>query len=453
LKKFSMTSSTKFSADCLGCADPEPSEGNYFVSSYPPFSCWNREQLDRVPIVFDKPCLAATKVPLGLYLHVPFCAERCHYCYYRSYAKPTHEEMDRYIDALLTELATYAQRPAIANRPVDFVYFGGGTPSLLAAGQIERLFDGVEELFSFDSVREVTFECAPQSATAERLRVLRDVGVTRISLGVQQLDDAVLQQSGRIHRVENVERAWARIEPLDFSIVNLDLMAGLIGETDETFFRSLERIIAMGPQSVTIYLLEIPANTPLFQAIQEHRIDQPAAAWDVKRDRLRRAFERLEQGAYTVRSAYSAVREPDACRFVYQDAQYRGADLLGVGVSSFSYMDGVHYQNQASLDRYLQSVAEDGHARARACVLADDERMVREFVLQLKLGGASTAYFQKKFGIHVAKHFATPLSKCENHGWLQVDESGVTLTRDGLLRVDRLIPHFYLPQHCGKAYW
>ena len=448
-----MTTPTDPAADCQGCEAPEPSEGNYFVSSYPPFSCWNQEQLDKLPAAFDKPGIDAAEIPLGLYLHVPFCAERCHYCYYRSYAQPTHDQTDHYIDVLQAELTTYAQAPSVKGRLLDFAYFGGGTPSLLTVRQIQRLFDGVKKQFPFDSAREVTFECAPQSATSDRLRVLRDVGVTRISMGVQQLDDEVLRKSGRIHRVENVERAWERLEPLEFPIVNLDLMVGLVGESDESFFCSLDRIIAMGPPSVTIYLLEIPPNTPLYHALQEHQIEQPPATWDVKRDRLRRAFEQLEQSGYAIRSAYAAVRDPYICRFVYQDAQYHGADLLGLGVASFSYFDGTHYQNQASLDRYLQSVSEHGHARARAYGLADDERMVREFILQLKLGSVSAAYFQDKFGVNVAKYFAAPLSDGETHGWLTVDDSGVTLTREGLLRVDRLIPSFYLPRHQEKTYW
>ena len=448
-----MITPSESTGDCLGCEAPEPSEGNYFVSSYPPFSSWNKEQLDRLPTVFDKPCRDVVDVPLGLYLHVPFCAERCHYCYYRSYDRPTHDQTDHYVDVLLDELASYARAPAVAGRPVDFVYFGGGTPSLLAAHQIERLFDGVKQHFPLDAVREVTFECAPQSATIDRLRVLRDVGVTRISMGVQQLDDDVLRKSGRIHRVEHVERAWERVAPLGFPVVNLDLMVGLVGETEESFFGSLDRIIAMSPSSVTIYLLEIPPNTPLFRALQAHQIEQLPAAWDVKRARMGRAFEQLEQSGYAIRSAYAAVRDAELCRFVYQDAQYHGADLLGLGVASFSYFGGVHYQNQGSLDRYLQSVSDHGHARARAYELSDDERMVREFVLQLKLGGVSAAYFLKKFAVNVAEHFAAPLAASEQSGWLKVDERGVRLTRDGLLRVDRLIPSFYLPQHRDKAYW
>ncbi|MCA9180355.1 MAG: hypothetical protein KDA51_02860 [Planctomycetales bacterium] len=122
-------------------------------------------------------------------------------------------------------------------------------------------------------------------------------------------------------------------------------------------------------------------------------------------------------------------------------------------MSSFSYFDGVHYQNQASLYRYLLSVSDHGHARARAYELADDERMVRELVLQLKLCSVSAAYFQKNFGINVAQHFAAPLDEFEKRGWLKVDDCRVTLTRDGLLRVDRFIPSFYLPEHQDNTYW
>ena len=440
--------------DCSGCDAPEPSAGNYFVSSYPPFSCWSKDQLGAVDWALEQPRFENNdEAPLGLYVHVPFCAERCHYCYYRSYAKPTHDQTDHYIEALLTELAGYAQVPAVAGRPLDFVYFGGGTPSLLAPTQIQRLFDGVNRALPLDQAREICFECAPQSATDDRLRVLRDAGVTRISLGVQQLDDEVLTQSGRIHRVEHVERAWSRIEPLGFPIVNLDLMVGLVGETDESFFRSLERIIEMGPMSVTIYLLEIPANTPLFHALQENRIEQLPAGWDVKRDRLRRGFERLEQSGYSIRSAYAAVRDVKRGRFVYQEAQYHGADLLAVGVSSFGYFGGVHYQNHASLDGYLQRVTDSGHSRIRAVRLSDQERMVREFILQLKLGGASAAEFRDKFGVSLSEQFAIPLKECSERGWLISDGHGVRLTRDGLLRIDRLLPAFYLPQHLGKTYW
>ncbi len=436
----------------------EPMVGNYFVSTYPPFSCWKSDHVDEVQRVLDAPRDINAEAPLGLYVHVPFCAERCDYCYYRSYAQPTHWQTDRYIAALLAELAIYGASPAVAGRPLDFAYFGGGTPSLLTARQIQRLLDGVHSIFSLSGAREVTFECAPQTATVDRLAVLRDAGVTRISVGVQQLDDKVLAKSGRIHRVDQVRRAYAQIKPFGFAVVNLDLMVGLVGETDDSFFTSLDRIIEMRPMSVTIYLLEIPPNTPLFQALRDHAtgdrpLDNPPASWDVKRGRLARAFERLEQHGYTVRSAYAAVRDAKLGRFIYQEAQYHGADLLGAGVSSFSYLGGAHYQNHASLEAYLESLSRGQLPHARACLLSEEERMVREFILQLKLGSAGAKYFRDRFGVCLEQRFETPLTEFAERGYLRVDRDAVTLTRDGLLRVDRLIPAFYLPQHRGKTYW
>ncbi len=181
-----MATSADSPLDCSGCEGVEPTAGNYFVSTYPPFSAWNREQVVKVPHVLGHESSAQDSVPLGIYVHVPFCAECCHYCYYRSYDKPTREQTDQYVDTVLKELAGYAQEPAVAGRSLDFLYFGGGTPSLLSASQIRRLLEGVLRLFPFDSAREITFECAPQSATRDRLMVLGDLDITRISVGVQQ---------------------------------------------------------------------------------------------------------------------------------------------------------------------------------------------------------------------------------------------------------------------------
>lgn len=399
------------------------------------------------------PCANVNEVPLGLYLHVPFCVERCHYCYYRSYAKPTPAQIEQYIDALLTELKQYASTPAIAHRPLDFAYFGGGTPSLLSAAQIERLLGGVKALFPWNHAREISFECAPKSVTADRLAALRAAGVTRLSVGVQQMDDVVLAKSGRVHRVADVERAWGLIEPLAFPVVNLDLMVGLVGETDESFFSGLQRVISFSPMSVTIYLLEIPRNTPLYHALQTQQLSDSLVVWEVKRRRLAAAFTELERHGYVVRSAYSAVRDPQQGRFIYQEAQYHGADLLGAGVASFSYIGGVHFQNHAALERYLDCIAAGNPARARAYSLTDQDRMVREFVLQLKLGGVRRNEFERKFGVSIEQQFGASLQEFTKRQWLHVDADGVTLSREGLLRVDRLIPACYLPPHREQTYW
>ena len=171
----------------------EPVEGSYFVSAYPPFSCWTGQAADEALRRLSERSPKPAAESLGLYVHVPFCAQRCDYCYFRSYAGRPNSEKAIYVDALIEEAALCRSLPAFHGRTVSFVYFGGGTPSLLVEWQIRKLLVDLQTLFPWDRVEEVTFECAPKSVTPGKLRLLRDLGVTRLSLGVQQFDDAVLR--------------------------------------------------------------------------------------------------------------------------------------------------------------------------------------------------------------------------------------------------------------------
>lgn len=447
---------TRVACELMSSGDPaaaEPVEGNYFVAAYPPFSCWRKDLAGAVPGLLGRAEPTASKAAFGLYVHVPFCAHRCEYCYYHARADQTREQMDRYLDALLQELTLYGRQPAFAGRKVGFVYFGGGTPSLLPTDSLHRLLTGMKAVFPWTAVEEVTFECAPRSVNRRKLRELREAGVNRISLGIQQLDDKVLRLNGRVHLVADVERAWAEIELAGFEEANIDLIVGLVGETEVPFRASLERVLEMGPDSVTLYQLEIPPNTPLYRSLREGTHAELLPSWETKRARLAYAFARLEKAGYTLRSAYAAARRGRHRRFTYQEEQYRGADLLGLGVSSFSYVAGVHYQNFSSHQAYLASLCDGRLPIDRAYLLNAEERLVREFVLQLKLGRVEVGPFRDKFGIDIRERFAEPLRRCADQGWLTCDGQAVTLTREGLLRADRMLPAFYLPEHQGLHYW
>jgi oxygen-independent coproporphyrinogen-3 oxidase len=428
---------------------PEPEAGNYFVSTYPPFSCWTTEAADELRRWLARPPEGASP-PLGLYVHIPFCVERCQYCYYLSH-DDRFGDVDAYLDALVGEWSIYSRTAALTGRPLDFVYFGGGTPSVLSTARLRSLIDGLQRLSDWSTAREISFECAPKSVTAEKMRLLRDAGVTRLSLGIQQMDDHVLEANGRVHLVADVERAYAHIRHAGFDVVNLDLIVGLVGESDDSFFGSLERVIGLAPESITIYQLEIPLNTPLYRSMQQGA-KVHAAEWPLKHARLRAALSGLEAAGYTVRSGYSAVRDPDRHRFVYQDEQYRGADLVGLGASAFSHLGGINQQNLASLAAYLGVRANGDLPLWRAYALSLMERMVREFVLQLKLGAVRAAPFHAKFGVNVLEAFAEPLALARERGWIETTDAEVVVTRKGLLRIDRLLPAFYLPEHRDVRY-
>jgi oxygen-independent coproporphyrinogen-3 oxidase len=428
--------------------ETEPQTGNYFVAAYPPFSVWSAKQVSAFHEALNRP----RSGPVGIYVHLPFCPQKCDYCYYLSYTRQNPSVVDRYIDAVIGEMELYGQHAAVKGRPASFVYFGGGTPSTLSDDQLLRLVDGLKRVVSWEQVEEVTFECAPRSVREDFLETMREAGVTRVSMGVQSFDDELLKTNGRVHLAEDVVRAFKRIQTLKFDQVNLDLMCGLIGETDEQWRDSVRKVIELGPDSVTIYQTEIPANTRLFRELKDGVLPAEPVSWDTKRARLDYGFRELERAGYSVASAYNAIKNPQRHQFLYQDHLWRGEDMLGLGVAAFGYIDGVHFQNENTLEKY-ETAVEGGRVPVnRAYALSVHDRLVREFVLQLKLGEVAVEPFRRRFGVEIKDAFSGPLRALSSKGFLSFDDSSVRLTRLGLLRVDRLLPLFYDPRFHDVRY-
>lgn len=425
--------------------------GNYFISNYPPYSFWKPEGVPDVHAALARP--PAPGVPLGLYVHIPFCRKRCHFCYFKVYTDKDSAAIRGYLEALLQEFALYTAQPGIRDRKPRFVYFGGGTPSYLSADQLRLLTDGLKARLPWDDVEEVTFECEPGTLTDHKLQVIRELGVTRLSLGIENFDDHLLELNGRAHHRREIERAYHHARTVGFPQINIDLIAGMLEETDANWTDCVRRTIALEPDSVTIYEMEIPFNTTIYQRMKaEGRLVAPVADWETKRRWVHQAFEALEQAGYTVASAYTAVRHPARTRFVYRDRLWAGADLLSLGVASFGHLGGTHYQNQHDFDPYVQAVQSGRLPIFRALTPTREERLIREFILQLKLGKTRRAYFRDKFGVDPAEAFARPLETLRNRGVLSVDAEWVQLNRTGLLQVDRLLPEFFLPQHQNSRY-
>src|SRR5438034_2755762 len=376
--------------------------GNYFVSNYPPFSFWKPEFVPEVYAAMDRPPSTLNhqpSTPLGLYVHVPFCRRRCHFCYFKVYTDKDSSEIKAYIDAVLRELSLYAAKPFIGRRKPDFIYFGGGTPSYLSVDQLAHLTDGMKSSLPWDEVEEVTFEAEPGTLTDHKLRAIRDMGVTRLSLGVENFDDHILEINGRAHHSKEIARAYGYARELNFPQINIDLIAGMVEETDANWRDCVRKTIEMSPDSVTIYEMEIPYNTTIYQQMKaEGKLVAPVADWETKRGWGKYAFAELEKNGYHVGSAYTAVKDPERTKFVYRDRLWAGADLLALGVASFGHIGGTHYQNQHDFEPYVARLDAGELPIFRALTPTSEERLIREFVLQLKLGHVSRAYFKNKFG-------------------------------------------------------
>jgi len=227
----------------------------------------------------------------------------------------------------------------------------------------------------------------------------------------------------------------------------------MVEETDANWRDCVRKTVEMSPDSVTIYEMEIPYNTTIYKQMKaEGKLAAPVADWDTKRGWVNHAFNELEKAGYTVTSAYTAVKDPQRTKFIYRDRLWAGADLLSLGVASFGHVNGTHYQNHHDFDPYVTRVEKGELPIHRALTPSDDERFIREFVLQLKLGHVSRDYFKKKFGVEPTERFSAPLQTLKDWGFISVEGDVIRLNREGLLQVDRLLHEFFLPQHRNVRY-
>ena len=431
----------------MSAAEPT-TVGNFFISNYPPYSFWREDLTGEVERALAGP---PSDAPIGLYVHLPFCRKRCDFCYYKVYTDKNAAQIRRYLDGLLAELEAYTDAPYLAGRELDFVYFGGGTPSYLSSEQLRALFEGLRERMGWDAAREVAFECEPGTLQEGKVHLLKELGVTRLSLGVENFDADILELNNRAHRAVEIERAWGYIQDAGFQQVNIDLIAGMVGETDANWTRCIDRTIELDPDCVTIYQMEVPYNTTIYQRMKDgSEREAPVADWPTKRRWVTEAWGRLEAAGYTVGSATTA-HKPGAA-FVYRDALWHGADMLALGVSSFGHLGGVHYQNEHQYEPYLSRIEAGERPILRALPIDDEVRLIREFCLQMKLGVLDFAPFRAKFGVDPAERFAGALAKHAATGQLTLTEDGLQLSREGLLVVDRMLPDFFLEEHRGARY-
>ncbi len=291
---------------------------------------------------------AATGKPLGLYVHVPFCASTCDFCaFYQT--KPTAHGVQRFLDGV-------AREAELVNweRPVTTVFWGGGTPGLLSARDLGRLAEVVRKRIQLSAggLCEWTVEMAPGSVTKERLEALKDAGVTRISMGAQSFQPELLDALGRQHSREQIFRAYDRVRSVGFASVNLDLMFALPGQTEAEWLADLREAVALAPDHLSTYCLTFEEDTALWVKLSQGRVKL-----DVEHEaRLyETTWERLEEAGYAQYEVSNFARAGHAC--VHNLNTWRMHEWVGLGPSGASQHAGRRGANIADLEKWLEHVA------------------------------------------------------------------------------------------------
>ena len=390
-------------------------------------------------------------MPLGLYLHIPFCRKRCHFCYFRVYTDKNASEVQGYLDVLAREWELYnaAARP-IAGRPLNFVYFGGGTPSYLSTRQLESLVSRMDAVSSWREAEEITFECEPGTLTESKLAAIRGIGVTRLSLGVENFDDAILEANGRAHRSAEIGTAYAFAQSLGFPQINIDLIAGMLGETDDNWQRLRPEDDRDGARQ--------HHHLPDGAAVQHDDQQEPAGArrrpaqsgvanWSTKRRWVEEAFEALETAGYHdrigVHRREESVDEVRLSRPALAGRRHGRPRRRVVRLR----------QRRAHAEpRLVRGLLRQRSSRARCrsaarCGRPPTNGSSASSSCSSSSGAIRPSYFARKYGSDVLSTFREGLASLDEEGLLTLAPDRVALTRQGLLRVDSLLPRFFKPEH------
>ena len=393
--------------------------------------------------------LAAELESVSLYLHVPFCHAKCHYCDFNSYAGMLGQR-EAYVDALAREIRLAGQRARRADgapRRCRTIFFGGGTPSLLTAAQVEELLREARAAFAVDADAEITLEANPGTLEYGRLDALRATGVNRLSMGAQSFDAGLLRWMGRIHSPEEIETAFAAARQAGFTSINLDFIFALPNQSLATWADTLERALALGPGHLSLYSLIVEEGTPLFSWVRDGRVIP--ADDDTAADMYEHAMERLARAGYSQYEISNWALPGHECR--HNLTYWRNLPYIGLGAGAHSCFAGHRFAETRPIAGYIAKVraavaateAREAGDEATALpvgAIVEDEvvspamAMAETAMLGLRLNaGVSRSEFAARYGCAFEQVFDERLADIRDLGLIETVGDRIRLTEHGRL--------------------
>ena len=394
---------------------------------------------------------------MGLYVHVPFCAKKCPYCDFNTYAglDDLHQS---YVDALVLELQQWGQR---LNRPdIATVFIGGGTPTVLSAAQMGQIMDAVRHSFALTPDCEITCEANPGTVDQARFADLRSLGINRLSMGVQSFQADELAFLGRIHGVADVSIAFDAARRAGFDNINLDFMFGLPGQSNPAWTDTLTQAIALEPEHLSLYSLIVEPDTPLHRWVQMGSVAAPDA--DQAADHYELAMQRLGDAGYTHYEVSNWAKAGLVCR--HNLIYWRNQDYIGVGPGAHSHLhriadgDGTgaraaehrRWGNRRPVPGYIQRMAQGKSVEAFREIISPRLAMGESMMLGLRLveEGINRGRFHAMHGQDAAEIFAADLAQFQAWQMVRIEPDRIRLTRAGLMMGNQIFARF-LPEEDG----
>lgn len=379
---------------------------------------------------------------IGIYIHIPFCKQKCKYCDFVSF-NCIENQTDEYFKCLIQEIEDKAEELYIKNDEegigkkinecieIDTIYIGGGTPSIVSEKYLEKIISKIRKKFLVNANAEITIEINPGTVDERKLKKYYEIGINRISIGLQSANDKLLNMLGRIHTYKEFERAYELARKVGFKNINVDLMIGLPNQTIEDIEDSLNKIIEKSPEHISVYSLIVEENTKMFELIQDKVLELPDE--NLERETYWKVKNILEKNGYNHYEISNFSKM--GCESKHNLNCWNQHNYLGFGVAAHSYFNDIRYSNIDSLKQYIENY-EQGNIVYNTVFHENQnkEQMMSEFMLLglRKIDGVLISEFKNKFVDNPVYVFRKQLDKLVRDGLVEVDEDGIRLTCKGI---------------------
>jgi oxygen-independent coproporphyrinogen-3 oxidase len=377
----------------------------------------------------------------AIYVHIPFCRRKCHFCDYTVCIGSDYELRNNYVDAVCEEIRGFHKTACFPKFIIDALYIGGGTPGLLDSDQIVRILTACRDLYDFTDDAELAIEFDPKSVNYKKLKTLFDAGFNRVSLGVQCFDDEVLKENNRPHSVSEVYTAFDEIQRAGFTHTNIDILYPMFGQSMKQWGESVVKAIDMQPATITAYPLEIWPNTGYDHWLKK---GECLPGWDAEQRMTRHAYDSLEAAGYRRESTggyFHSDRTRRYCRF--GDYYWQTWPMLGFGVSAKSVVHNRLYSNIQNIHEYIQRINNNRSAMDFCTYMTREQEMRRVMIRGLKQCVVHKKTFCERFGVSMATVFGEEIQTLVESDWLLDLEDRIELTREGQVHDRSVYAVFY----------
>ena len=361
---------------------------------------------------------------IGVYIHIPFCKRKCYYCDFVSYPEK-YELQEKYIDKVIQEIEE--NKKILQDNNVTTIYIGGGTPSSIKPELIKRILNKVYNYTEINNIKEITIEVNPGTATKNNLQLYKNCGINRISIGLQSTNNDILNEIGRIHNFNQFLDTYKWAREAEFKNINVDLMIGIPNQTLDDVKTSLEKVVSLKPEHISVYSLIVEDETPMKKLIESGKLKLPDEEDERNQYKYTKNFLELNgYKHYEISNFAKPGFESKHNLNCWEQKQY-----IGLGVAAHSYINGVRYSNTISLEEYLNKDSKDIKEIHETQTIDD---MKKEYMLLglRKIDGVQISKFEEKFGENPIYLFKNELKKLIQEGLLIIDLDNIKLTEKGL---------------------